>query len=297
MTNLNEILFFTTVARQGSFSGAARLLNVPVSMVSRKISDLEKRLGLILIRRTTRQLKLTAEGSLLFERCSMQVQDIQEAEANLHDSQGVLQGGLSVTAPVALGRGEFIEFIAGFMNKYPRIVIDLQITNEFVDLVTGNVDVAIRFGELKDSSAIARKLGISRRILAASPHYLKGKKQLRHPDDLKEHDCIIFSSKVFDDGWELTKDRQKTRIQVKGKIKANNFETISELADQGLGIAFLPEGYVSAQKSSNLKQILPQWTSPTIPVHAIYLNRKHIPSKLQTFLSELAQLKTSFWKS
>lgn len=298
MVNLNEILFFATVARQGSFSSAARALNVPVSMVSRKVSDLEKRLGMILIRRTTRQLKLTAEGILLYEKCGSQVQEIQEAESSLNSAKGLLKGSLRVTAPVALGRGEFIEFIYGFMKKHPGIDIDLHITNEFTDLVTGNVDVAIRFGHLKDSSAIAKKIGVSRRVLAASPTYLKGKPPLRTPEDVNDYECIIFSSKGFTDDWQLIKDRQKSSVLAKGRIKANNFDTIAELASQGLGIAFIPEGYLSARTAAYpLKQVLPQWTSAAIPVHALYLNRKNVPAKLQTFLIELAQFKTSHWQS
>src|SRR5688500_8033832 len=152
--DLNQLSIFVRVAQLGSFSSAAKSLGVPVSTLSRKVSELEARLGVNLIKRTTRKLNLSEQGLRFYEGCAPHLLGLDEAEAGLTNARAELEGVLHVTAPVALGRGEFLDFISGFAKKYPKLRIDLTITNQFVDLVATRVDVAIRFGELADSSVI-----------------------------------------------------------------------------------------------------------------------------------------------
>ena len=173
MKDLNEIMVFSRVAQAGSFSKAANLLGMPVSTVSRKVSDLEQRLGMTLITRTTRKLSLTRAGAEYFQRCSDILQGLDEAEAALTQSQARPEGLIRVTVPVGMGTGRFTDFISGFMRKYDRIQVDLYVTNQYVDLTAENVDVGIRFGVLEDSALIARKLGHSSRLMVASPGYVK----------------------------------------------------------------------------------------------------------------------------
>jgi DNA-binding transcriptional LysR family regulator len=175
--------------------------------------------------------------------------------------------------------------------------MNLLITNQFVDLVTSHVDVAIRFGDLADSSAVSRRLGLSFWVLVAAPEYAKRNGLPRTPQDLRDHDCVLFSSKNEAE-WQLQNGRQRTRVRVTGSVSGNNFETVNELAARGHGIALLPESYaIAGAANGTLRRLLPQWMSPPIPVHAVYVNRKFVPAKLKAFLIELAAWKNSNWRA
>ena len=164
--------------------------------------------------------------------------------------------------------------------------------------MTSHIDVAIRFGELANSSVIAKRLGLSYRVLVAAPSYVKKQGLPRTPQDLREHECVLFSSKTAEAEWQLQHGRHRARVRVSGPVCGDNFETVNELALHGHGIALLPESYaVAGAASGALKQILPQWTSPPIPVHAVYVNRKFVPAKLKTFINELASWKNSNWRT
>ena len=298
MADLNQLSIFVRVAQLGSFSAAAKSLGMPVSTVSRKVSELETRLGVNLIKRTTRKLNLSEQGLRFYESCGPHLQGLDEAEAGLTNARAELEGVLRVTAPVALGRGEFLDFISAFSKKYPKLRIDLTITNQFVDLVATRVDVAIRFGKLADSSVIARRLGLSQRMLAASPEYLKRRGAPRSPRELSEHDCVVFRGETEGEEWSLQNGRRRARVRVTGSVSANNFESVNELVVRGHGVALLPEPYLLAGSAAgSLKRVLPRWTSAPIPVHAVYLERKFLPAKLQTFVTELASFDNSTWRA
>jgi DNA-binding transcriptional LysR family regulator len=205
---------------------------------------------------------------------------------------------LRVTAPVALGRGEFIDFVSEFAKKYSKLRLELTITNQFVDLVATRVDVAIRFGKLADSSVIARRLGFSQRMLAASPEYLKRRGAPRSPRELSECECVVFRGETEGKEWHLHSGRRRTRIRVTGSVAANNLESVNELAIRGHGVALLPEPYLLAgEAAGSLKRVLPRWTSAPIPVHAVYLERKFLPAKLRTFVTELSSFENSTWRA
>ncbi len=294
-TDLNEIAIFVRVAQLRSFSAAARSLQLPVSTVSRKVSDLEKRLGVSLMKRTTRKLNLTEQGAAFYDRCAPLVSGIQEAQDTMTSSSAGPEGELHLSAPQALARGEFMAFISDFLTRHPKLSINLEITNQFADLVGTSVDLAIRFGELADSSVVARKLGVSHRVLVASPSYLKRKGMPRVVRDIEQHDCILFSSKKGDVIWALQNGRNRVRLNVSGPIAANNFETVNELALRAHGIALLPQSYAAAAKPNQLKRELPEWKSPPIPVHAVHLNRMLAPGKVRAFLAELLEWENSLW--
>ena len=297
MQNLNELAVFVRVAQLGSFSRAAKSMGMPVSTVSRKVQELEARLGVSLIKRTTRKLNLSERGLRFYESCAPHLQCLEEAEAGLTDSRGTLEGPLHVTAPAALGRGQFIEFISGFSSRHPKVQIELTITNQFVDLVATQVDVAIRFGELTDSGVIAKRLGASRRVLVAAPQYLTKRGRPRSPRDLPAHDCVLFLGKTEGTEWRLQNGARRVRVRVAGPVVSNNFESVNEFAGRGHGVALLPEPYALAGVGDgSLERVLPRWTSAPIPVHAVYLNRKFVPAKLATFLSELSNWRNTTWR-
>jgi DNA-binding transcriptional LysR family regulator len=294
--DLNEVTLFARVAQLGSFSEAARSLRIPVSMVSRKVANLEARIGVLLIKRTTRRLSLTEAGARYFERCAAHLQGLEDAEADLTNARSELEGLLRITVPVALGRGEFLDFVSSFVERHPKVSVDLVVTNQFVDLVSGNVDVAIRFGALPDSSAVGRKLGVSRRVLVASPDYLAKRKAPRAPQDLRDHACVLFRAKVEESVWELVHGKRQARVRVAGPVSANNFETVGQLAARGHGIALVPlEHAIAGERDGSYRRVLPSWSSKNIPVHAVYMGRRFLPAKLQALLSELSAWKTSSW--
>jgi DNA-binding transcriptional LysR family regulator len=294
-TDLNEIAIFVRVAQLRSFSAAARSLQLPISTVSRKVSDMEKRLGVSLMKRTTRKLNLTEQGAAFYDRCAPLVSGIEEAQDAMTTSSAGPEGELHLSAPQALARGEFIGFISDFLTRHPKLGINLEITNQYADLVGTSVDLAIRFGELADSSVIARKLGVSHRVLVASPAYLKRKGTPQEVREIEKHACVLFSSKKGDAIWQLQNGRNRVRLEVSGPVAANNFETVNELAVRGHGIALLPQSYAAAAKPNHLKRVLPEWKSPPIPVHAVHLNRKLGPAKVRAFLAELLEWENSLW--
>src|SRR5215470_10079609 len=175
MADLDNILIFVKVAQYESISRAARSLGMPISTVSRRLSVLESQLGVSLLRRTTRRVTLTVQGREYFNHCQEPLALLQEAERVLTHAQKTPEGLLRITVPVVLGQEPFLEFISAFLNDHPRIRVDLFITNLFLDLVADNVDVAIRFGELKDSSIVSLRLGTTVRHVAAAPKYLRNR--------------------------------------------------------------------------------------------------------------------------
>lgn len=294
--DLNEVTMFVRVAQLGTFTNAARSLGLPVSLVSRKVASLEARLGVLLIKRTTRKSSLTEAGARYFERCAEHLQGLEEAEVDLTNARGELEGPMRITVPVALGRGEFVDFVSAFVRRHPKVAAELVVTNQFVDLVSGNVDVAIRFGALPDSSAGARTLGVSRRVLVAARTYLAKRDLPRAPQDLRDHDCVTFRPEAEDATWELADGRKRARVKVAGRVSANNFETVDQLARGGHGIAFVPIAYaVAGEREGVYRRVLPTWASSDIPVHAVYMGRSFLPAKLRAFLSELSAWNTSSW--
>jgi len=294
--DLNGLRVFARVADLGSFSAAARSLQSPVSTISRKVAELEERLGVLLIKRTTRKLSLSEEGRRLFDSSAGHLQALAEAEAKLTCAGTSAKGALRVSAPVAFGRGEFIDFVSLFARTHPEIRLDLSITNEFVDLVRSGVDVAIRFGELEDASVIVRRLGVSRRVLVASPAYLKQRRKPRTVPELTQHDCVLFA-KTESAEWLLQRGKRRAKVSVRGALSANNFETVTEFAVRGHGIALVPAPYsLTGLANGSLVRVLPEWSSAAIPVHAVYLARKFVPRRLQTFLSALTSWENFTWR-
>jgi DNA-binding transcriptional LysR family regulator len=296
MQDMNEVLVFARVAQLGSFSKASKALGMPVSTVSRKVSDLEARLGVILMQRTTRKLNLTNAGLRFFEQCAFHLQGIEEAETLLTQGQAQPEGLLRVTVPVAMGQTAFVDFVSDFLKQYPKVRLDLILTNKHVDLIAENIDVAIRFGRLKDSSIVAKRLGTSRRLLAAAPEYLEKRPAPKQPRDLQSHDCVLFHGASEESEWELVNERSKVRVKVSGVVSGTDFNTVSELTLRGLGIALLPQAFsVNAINEKRLVRVLPKWGSALMPVHAIYPSRKFMSARLRIFLQRLAEWRTLHW--
>jgi DNA-binding transcriptional LysR family regulator len=296
MANLDDILIFVKVAQFESISRAARSLGMPISTVSRRLSVLEAKVGVSLLRRTTRRVTLTAPGREYFNQCREPLTLLEEAERVLTLGQQTPEGLLRISVPVILGQKPFLNFLSGFLKAHAQIRIDLSITNLFLDLVAENIDVAIRFGELEDSSAVATRIGRSIRYVVATPEYLKGRKLPVEPADLAQHDCVMLNARNNETDWDLVNGRRKARIHVTGQISSRDFNSVSTFVYRSHGIGLLPSTYCDeALASGALIRLLPKWASSQIPVFAVYSNRKFLPLRLNVFLEALAAWKSPLW--
>jgi DNA-binding transcriptional LysR family regulator len=296
--DLNEIAVFVSVAQLGSFTRAARALAMPVSTVSRRVADLERALGVSLLQRTTRKLTLTTEGRDYLDQCSEPLAHLYDAERVLTRSQRQPEGTLRISVPVILGEPAFLGFLSDFLRKYPGIRLDLFITNQLLDLVAENINVALRFGELKSSTVVARKLGTSVRYVVAAPAYLDGRTRPREPAELTGHACVLLNARNNEAEWELVNGRRRARVRVEGSIASRDFQSVSFFVGRGHGIGLLPSTYCDPQiDAGTLVRLLPKWSSPPVSVHAVYPSRKFLPEKVHVFLQELRAWQSPFWVS
>ena len=296
MADLDDLRIFVKVAQLESISRAARSLGMPNSTVSRRLSVLESTLGVSLLRRTTRRVTLTGQGREYFNQCRDPLTLLEEAERVLTLGQKSPEGMLRMSVPVILSQDPFLKFVSGFLKAQPRIRIDLFITNLFLDLVAENIDVAIRFGEMDDSSVVATRIGKSVRYVVATAAYLKGRRLPAEPADLALHDCVMLNARNNEADWDLVNGGKRARVHVSGPISSRDFNSVSSFVYRGHGLGLLPSTYCEEALSSGaLVRLLPKWTSPQIPVFAVYSNRKFLPSRLKIFLEALAAWKSPLW--
>lgn len=296
MLDLNDIAIFVRVAHLGSFSRAARSLAMPVSTVSRRVGELEATLGVTLLQRSTRKLSLTQQGRAYLEACGEPLALLQDAEQALTQSQREPEGLLRVSVPAVLGQSPFFDFVSAFMRAYPRIQVELSVTNAFVDLIAENVDIGIRFGELRDSSLVAQRIGDSVRYLVASPDYVAAHGAPGTPDELAAHACVLLSVRNNEADWTLVKGGRSVKVRVTGPLSSSDFHSVSAFVYRGHGIGFLPSGYCDERLASGeLVRLLPAWSSPVIPVHAVYPTRRFMPSRLRVFLEALRAWHSPYW--
>ncbi|MEK9713334.1 MAG: LysR family transcriptional regulator, partial [Thalassolituus sp.] len=263
--DLNEMAIFVHVVEAGSFTGAARHLGLPKSTVSRKITQLEERLGVRLIQRTTRSLRLTDTGNAYYNQCARILGEIEEANIAVTRMQSTPTGTLRITAPVLFGSTVLSGLIAEFCDKHPQVTIDMVLSDQKLDLVQEGIDVAFRVGTLEDSSLIGRHLGDVRSILCASPDYLKAHGTPAHPDQLADHHLMTLSPWP---SWQLCGPAEQTyNHHVKARIQVNDFASIYTLALSGAGIAPLPTLIAApAIRTGSLQSVLPDWPFEASPI-------------------------------
>lgn len=293
--DLNEILVFIQVVKSGSFVGAARALQMPLSTVSHKIQGLEKRLGLTLIQRTTRKLHVTAPGQAYFRQCVEGIAAIESAENEMMLSQSEPSGILRITSFFEMASSLLPGIISSYSKLYPKVRVELIITDRTVDLISENFDLAVRVGELKDSGLIAKKIGASCFGLFASPKYLLKAPKLNHPRDLAEHPCLRFQS-LGQEAWKLSGPSGVVVAPLKTNILMNNLTGLKTMAILGDGIVSLPTYFAKEElKEKKLVRVLPEWRSALVPIHFVYPGQKFLSPKVKSFISlAIGPLKDSF---
>lgn len=280
---------FMRVAELGSFSAAARRLNLSKSVVSRQVATLESELGVRLLQRTTRSLTLTEAGRSYLERTTRIVADLEEANLAVGHLQAAPRGRLRVAAPMSFGFLHLAQALPDFLAAYPDLSIDLAMSDRFVDLVDEGYDVAVRIGALPDSSLIARRLAPIRIVACASPAYLAQRGTPQTPDDLRNHDCLSNSNIPQPQEWRfLRPDGTPWRVEVRGRIAANNGDALRVAALRGLGLVRLPSFIIGEDlRAGALVTILDGFNPPDTALHAVYPPGRHLSPKVRAFVDFL----------
>jgi DNA-binding transcriptional LysR family regulator len=286
--DLNELLVFARVVQAGSFTAAARELRMPKSTVSRKVSELEERIGAQLLHRTTRKLRLTDAGQTYYEHCARIVAEAEEAEQAVTRLQSAPHGLLRVTTPLTFN---FLgPLVAEFMKRYPEVQLELLCTDHRVDLMKEGFDVAVRAGRLADSALTARKLGTIERIVVAAPAYLKARGTPRTPKDLEKHDCILFGTRLERTVWTLHSGGKSVEVPVRARMAVNEPDMLCALTRSGSGVSLLPALYYTPDLAAGrLQHLLPDWCSSGTPIHAVYPSTRHRSPKVTAFVDFLRE--------
>ncbi|MFM9269381.1 LysR family transcriptional regulator [Halomonas elongata] len=285
--DLNDALIFARVVEQGSFTAASRLLSIPKTTVSRKIQALELRLGARLLNRTTRRLSLTEAGGVYYDYCHRIVEELGEAESAVQRLEGNPRGWLRVTAPFTMCTDFTSALMRDFRTLYPEVKVDLVLSNERLDLVAQQIDVALRIGPLPDSSLVARPLARYRSFIYASSRYIARHGEPREPADLAYHPTLARSTdqrgqRFF---WQLHKGIQQQEIELDPVAVANDPFVLRGLLLDGSGLMLASEAVAClGPEEHQLWRILPEWEGPEVEFNAVFPGGRLISPKVRTFV-------------
>lgn len=291
MTLFHGIELFTATVEAGSFAAAARRLKVTPSAVSRRVAGLERDLGVPLIARTTRSLRLTDDGRAFYERCARIVAELREARDVMARARTKPSGTVRVDAPVALGRLVIGPSLPRLLGAYPEIRLDLTLRDSWVDPIAEGLDVLVRIGDRGDSSLIARRLGESHVICCASPSYLRRKGSPATPADLVRHDCLGYLREGRPAPFKFAAEGGALVSSVEGPFHANDGEVLRELALAGKGIVALFDFIVrDALEAGKLVPVLREHAASPWPIHALYPKSRHLLPKVAVVLDFLTDV-------
>ena len=288
MDLLNAMDVFNRVARLESFSAAARDLGMSKTAVSRHVSDLERVLGVRLLNRTTRRMSLTEAGHAYVARSTeilTEIDELRNAVQNLHREPA---GLLRVTSAVTFGHCSLAPVIADFLAEYPEISVQLDLTNRFVDIVEEGFDLAIRVGELQDSSLISRSLVPVKRYACASPTYIERWGEPAKPSDLSSHACVIFLTRGTEAQWRFAHRDGERIVTVPGRLRVNSMEAAARAVRDGVGIGVLPDYAIREQLASGeVRRVLAGHDIEGGRIYAVYPHRLHLSAKVRVFIDYL----------
>ncbi|WP_191576097.1 LysR family transcriptional regulator [Achromobacter insolitus] len=289
MGHSSELLLVVELARAGGMSAAARELDVTPAAVSKRLAQIEARLGVRLFNRSTRRLSLTAEGEVYLENARRILGEIDDLDALIASRQAAPRGLLKVNAPLGFGRSYIAPAIAQFAQQYPEVSLQLQLTDRPADFVREAFDVAVRFGDLPDTSLIARKIAPNRRLVCASPGYLKKHGTPATPHDLARHQCIVLRQNDAAYGlWRFTKGRRSETVKVRGNLSSNDGEVTLTWGLAGLGILQRAEWDLARYlRSGRLVQVLEDYALPQADIYAVFPERHHLSAKVRVFVDFL----------
>ena len=283
----NDLLLFARIVESGSFSQAALRVDLPKSTVSRRISLLEAKLGERLLQRTTRKLVLTEFGASLLEHANKVVEEVEAAAAMVQHRQAAPSGKLRISMPADIANMGLTEMIANFIDTYPAIKLELDLSPRRVDLVGENFDIAIRMGDLpEDSTLHARRVVMERLALYASPSYIARRGAPAHPDDLLQHELLCLAARTGGVlPWQLTRGKTVWQREMPARLAANSPDLLARIACAGAGIAASSDLFSQPfVEMGELVKVLPEWSLPTVTGWAVFPGRRLMPAKTRAFL-------------
>jgi len=299
MDRFEEMYTFVRVVDAGSLSAAADRMDIAKSAVSRRLTDLESRLDVQLLNRTTRRINLTDSGRQFYQRCTRILADLEESEQQTSDEHTELKGTIRIAAPLSFGIQHLSPLLNDFLKIHPELNLDLNLDDRKVNLMDEGVDLGIRIGELNDSSLVARRLAPCKLVLCASPDYLKAHGEPKHPDDLRKHMGLTYSNTAENQLWQFIQANGKTvSVRVPNRLRANNGDVLLQAGINGLGILSITTFIAhKAIKNHQLKLILPDYKIKEESVYAIYPTQRHLPARVRTLIDYLVECfgDTPYW--
>jgi DNA-binding transcriptional LysR family regulator len=290
MDRFLEMKVFSAVVEAGSFTGASHVLDMSKAAVSRYVAELEERLGVRLLHRTTRKLSPTTEGEIFHARCRELLDNLDEAEAEITSRSGEASGLLKVNVPVTFGLMHLAPLWPALLARYPKLELDITLSDRVADLVEEGFDLAVRIGQLPASSLISRKLASTRMVLCASPDYLQRRGEPAHPDQLLQHDVISYSLFSSGENWSFTGPDGQVSVKVAPRVRTNSGDTCRAAALQHQGVMLQPTFIVGVDLAQGtLREIMPGYRSIELGVYAVYPTRKFVSPKVRLLIDFLVE--------
>ncbi len=284
MIDKNAMALYVKVVENNSFSRTAQREDVPVSTVSRKISELEKALGVRLLERSTRKLRMTEIGQDYYERCRRGLEEFETANLLVRDSQAEVSGRLRLSGPPSLSEMVIIPLIAAFQARYPKAIVNCLVTDRHVNHIEDGIDISLRVGDLKDSSLVARRLLRYRSVLVASPGYLARAGAPKHPNELPLHALVAFSRWEPAVTWELENNGETYKVNVQPRIAINDYTGVQSAVINGLGISEIPSILCGKDiQDGRLLEVMPDWQFSPVTLSAIYPSNRNLSRLIRLF--------------
>jgi LysR family transcriptional activator of dmlA len=289
LDDLNELRTFQRILALGSLSAAARDLGVGLAVVSKRLAALERRVGARLVNRTTRRLSASGEGEALRVHVDRILEELDEAEARLSSGQEAPRGRLRIASPVAFGRIHVAPVAASLAARHPGLDVELKLSDQLIDLIEARIDVAVRIGQPRDSTAVMRKLADNRRILVASPGYLDAAGRPRTPRDAAGHAFLRYDE--GDTPWRLEGPGDEVgELDAPCRMRADSGDVVNDWALAGGGIMMRSQVDVAAELADGrLERVLPDWQSGPAPIYALFPSARHLAAKVRVFVEALAE--------
>lgn len=289
MSKLEDMAILVHVVEAGSFTRAADQLNSTKSMVSRRLSELEKRLGVRLFNRTTRRLSLTEAGQAFYEHSRKIISEVEELEESMGGKVGEPHGRLRVSAPTSFV-DEISPAILEFAQRYPQLQVDLHLSDQHLDIVSEGFDLALRLGQLKDSTLVARRLAPCNFAVCASPGYIKIHGEPATPEDIMQHECVLYGNMPVSEVWQFIVDGNSFVPEVHGRITMNVGKAIVGAVVAGMGLGMLPTFVVSsALRNGSLVQVLKGYKVMEHGLYALYPSNRYLPARVRMFVDFLIE--------
>ena len=284
MIDKNAMALYVKVVENNSFSRAAQREGVPVSTVSRKISELEKALGVRLLERSTRRLRMTEIGQDYYERCRRGLEEFETANLMVKDQQAQVSGRLRLSVPPSISDVLVIPLIEDFQALYPNAIVNCLVTDRHVNHIEDGIDISLRVGDLKDSSLVARRLLRYRSVLVASPRYLERAGTPSHPNELPLHGLVAFSRWEPAVTWVLENNGEKHKVNVQPRIAINDYAGVQSAVINSLGISEIPSIICGpAIQDGRLVEIMPEWQFSPVTLSAVYPSNRNLSRLVRLF--------------